>query len=461
MKKSVRLTALALALGLLAMLPMAKAETTLKINLVDMPDSFRTAHPEVVIENKNHWYETTGEITTEMLLDTFDADVFTVDNDIDYQSIMEKGYCLDLSGSEIIRDAIRRLHPVFARQCMAGDKIYAVPTRIQNNYYTIDPDVLAETGLGAAEIPDTFPEFLDLAERWADHLEETPEEIALFSGVNDIVFYDEHTYALFLVNALLDNHIMQKSFAGEPLRFNEPELVEMLKRCYRLGQRLYENDQGPNVSRSIIGSGWPILGGWLQDEVILFLRLNENQPKLIDTYLTVAAAYARTENPDLSIELLEDVVQTSRAGSDSGYYTAHYLYTDAEPVLDPDHDENIASQLRNIQHTLDLLADEDLAEVDRYDLEEGLKRQQAILQDIQENEERKYDISPRRLKFFSAHAGEMCVLKPGVFYANNNNPETSDNFHQLKKRFVAGQISAEELVNELDRIAQMVERESE
>ena len=92
MKKSVHLTAAALALGLMLCVPAANAETALKLNRFDAPDSFVAAHPDVVITVDTHYYKNTGEMTSEMLLGTFDSDVFRLDSiSIDYQSIMEKG----------------------------------------------------------------------------------------------------------------------------------------------------------------------------------------------------------------------------------------------------------------------------------------------------------------------------------------------------------------------------------
>ena len=458
MKKRIRQAA-ALALGLLISLPAVKAETELLVNQVSVPDSFRTVHPEVVIENKNHWYETTGEMTTEMLLGTFDSDMFRLDSiGIDYHSIMEKGYCLDLSGSEIIRNAIQNLYPVYADQCMKDGKIYAVPITVQLNYMTMNPDVLAETGMSTVEIPDTFPEFLDFVERWVDYLEENPEGIALYSRVNDIVYYNEQTYTLFLVNELLDNHILQKSFAGEPLRFNEPEVVELLKRCYQLGQRLYENDQGPNVAPSILRSGGGAFFGNV-DNHFLPLRLNENQPKLIDVYLDLYAANALTDNPELCIEMLEDVVQDNDLTDEFLQTQRTFLYQNMELVPSTQYEETIANMQRLIHETRDALNNENLTAADRYELEERLEMQEERLKEDIASEGGKWVVTQEQFDIYRSYTDYLYVSMPGVF--NANEVEQAEIFEQLKARFVAGQMTAEELVNELDRVAEMIERESE
>ena len=112
-------------------------------------------------------------MTTEMLVGTFDADVFWLHSaGIDYRSIMEKGYCLDLSGSEIIRNAMENLYPAFADQCVKDGKIYAVPIGSQLDFLTMNPDLAADAGMGEVAIPDSFPAFLDFVEAWNAHLQD-------------------------------------------------------------------------------------------------------------------------------------------------------------------------------------------------------------------------------------------------------------------------------------------------
>lgn len=102
----------------------ARAETTLKLNGVSTKFSgdFAQRHPDVQLETGDYtYYATTGEMTSDMLLGSFNYDAFELSsNCIDYHAIMEKGYCLDLSGSEIIRSAIQNLHPVFGSAMYDG-----------------------------------------------------------------------------------------------------------------------------------------------------------------------------------------------------------------------------------------------------------------------------------------------------------------------------------------------------
>ncbi len=461
MKKNIHLIVAILTLGLFILLPGANAETSLKLNMVSAPDSFRTANPDVVITNDSHYYATTGEMTSEMLLGTFNADAFWLySSGIDYRSIMEKGYCLDLSGSEIIQNAIQNLYPVYANQCMKDGKIYAVPTGGQLDYWLINTDMLAEADMGDMEIPDTFPEFLDFVEVWNAHLEDDPGDIALCA----MVFWDESDfnrvggYTYYLVEYLLENHILQKSFAGEPLRFNEPAVVEMLKRCYQVGHELDLNDPAYNTNKSILGQG---SGRFMAKDgsSFLCLRLNEDQPKLIEASLDLVAVNARTEHPELCIEMLEDVVQNNDLTDELLQKKRAFLYQNVDLVPSGRHDRNVATCQRFLDEVKKALTNENLSATDRYELEEELKWREEDLQEAIASEDDKWVVTQEQLDIYRSYTDYLYVPMPGVF--NANGAEQAKVFEQLKARFVAGQMTAEELVAELDRIAQMIEMEGE
>ena len=121
----------ALILALLTMTSTACAET-LRLYLTRAPEAFTNAHPEVKIVHQDNerdpGYYTTAEFSGPMMTREFNWDVFPIYVDrADAHLLMKKGYLLDLSDSDIIREAVARMHPAIAEQCMLDGKIYAVP----------------------------------------------------------------------------------------------------------------------------------------------------------------------------------------------------------------------------------------------------------------------------------------------------------------------------------------------
>ena len=143
-----------LLISLLFSMSAAQAETSIKLHGINMEHSgnFVAEHPDAqLVQDEYIFYETTGDLTSDLLLGAFDADVFSMDNTfIDYRVIMEKGYCLDLSGCAIVQNAMQRLHPSFAQSCMMDGMIYAIPYNFQLNYMTISPATLVLSGIGAS-----------------------------------------------------------------------------------------------------------------------------------------------------------------------------------------------------------------------------------------------------------------------------------------------------------------------
>lgn len=458
MKKHMKLIATILLISLLFSMSAAQAETSIKLHGINMEHSgtFAAEHPNVrLVQDEYVFYETTGDLTSDLLLGAFDSDVFSMDNAfIDYRVIMEKGYCLDLSGSAVIQDAMKRLHPGFAQSCIMNGKIYAIPYSFQLNYMTISPAALELSGIGDVEIPTTFPEFLDFLEMWIEHLKKNPDcEVALLgSGYwGDPTYYYPDSYTGFLVDELLQNYIMQMEFTGESVTFDEGELIPLLERCYQIGQELYLYDPGVQVNNSILSmSGATVVR---DGEEFLSLRLNSSQPNLIPSYMDVYVINAETQNPEMCIELLEALCVNNR----SHYNT--YFYQDSEPLLDPQYDSHVENMQGLIQDTQRQLDGGNIDAAYRAELEYRLERQQANLQKLLENEDEKYLVTAAELNQFRSYADCIFVQMPGLF--NANDVENAQAFKQLKKRFATGQMSAMELVKELDRMAWMIEMEQQ
>lgn len=99
------------------------AATTLSfspgVNMDDVASAFLQAHPGVELVSDGIWYETTSELAGAMLTRSFQGDIVALHSDTkDLSVLYEHGYCVDLSSSGVIADAIARMHPVLGA---AGD----------------------------------------------------------------------------------------------------------------------------------------------------------------------------------------------------------------------------------------------------------------------------------------------------------------------------------------------------
>lgn len=445
-------TAALLMLALLLAATAAGAEVTLRLNGVNTryTGDFAAQHPDVALADDAYtYYATTGELAAALQSGDFGYDAFELCSVcVDVHAIMAQGHCLDLSGSEAIRSAVESLHPVFAAQCMLDDKIYAVPHTLQLNYLSLSAEALAQAGLGDLPCPSTYPEFLDFLEAWLAHLAANPGSSTALLGRaywGDGSFYHSDSYTAFLVDQLLENYLMQQEYAGEPAWFDPEVLVPLLERSRRIGQALYQADPGIRGDASLVEIGAPTRIG---ADGFLSLRLTADQPRLISTYVTLIAAYTDTPHPDLCLALLEAFCQHNWPL----YNTL--LYQGTQPLPDPQYDSLVARLTQLVQTTQSQLADSTLDAAARADLEYRLSKQQASLQDYLENDDRKYLVTAAALARFREHVDCLFVQAPGVFHANET--ENAAIYKALKASFATGELSAEELVRELNAAIQRI-----
>lgn len=443
---------------ILLCLPTVHAEVSLRTNRVPVNEqtriTFSVLCPEVQVDAEDSTYfETSEGMITAFVAHTFPYDVFNLETTLDYASIMDKGYCLDLSGNEVIRSTIEKLYPVYYEQCVSEvGAIYAIPRTLQFNYCKLNTEVLAETGFELEQVPGTFPEFLDFLEAWVAFVQDEPTMTAIQGGAywGDQSFYTSSSYTSLLVENLLSEYIMQKDWAGEPLRFSDPKLIALLERCKSVGADLYTYDAGYDGTDSIVNWGAVSSLGGPDSGEILFFRLSEEQPKLIQVVLSLIAAYAGTEHPEETIALMQALLENTADRF------RPYFYQDEEPVLNPQYEAGLVGQQRAVEETKQKLAQDDLELSERDELTWQLESQQKLLDNLLYDEEEKYLVSPSRLARYREYVDTLYVLLPGVF---NVNTEAGKTFRNLQARFCQGQMTAEELVKELDRIAEMVEME--
>ena len=72
--------------------------------------TFAQAHPDVSVQTCSQYYETTSTFANALNLGELTCDLFGLDTlSYDWSSLMEKGYCADLSDSTIISNIMSQL----------------------------------------------------------------------------------------------------------------------------------------------------------------------------------------------------------------------------------------------------------------------------------------------------------------------------------------------------------------
>lgn len=297
-----------LIIMLLVLLPLisAHADNVLRVQGYRVPENFQST---LRVEKSS--YIEPEELLRQLLTQAPEFDVFTMySNTNNVTSIIDKGFCLDLSSSKVIRDALSRMHPAIVEYRCRGDAIYAIPVSIDfSSELKCNEEVWQDLGYTEGDVPKSFSAFLDFLETWIIRDETNDLGVDVHTGWDEDI-YDEHTYADWLVNYLMRNFINQASYA-DAMRFYTPELVELLERTRTIGEQIYyyckpKKNAASNGNRSLFVNhdtyidGWVDLKTWFVD-----MRINRNQSMLMPGTMVLIAVYAGTEHPEETIRLME------------------------------------------------------------------------------------------------------------------------------------------------------------
>ena len=477
---------------LLLCLPAARAETTLRVGYYALPEAFEQAHPEVRAELDNSFNE--QALQQALMTRDLNMDVFQMNTDyISVPAVIDKGFCLDLSGSEIIRSAVERMYPSVARQIMRDGHIYALPIVLfagSDQIYRCNEEVWTELGYTLEDVPKTFPALLDFLEAWVDRMvaEDLPYNLI---GNWDESAYNAYCYPDWLVDYLMDSYIRQMEASGEPLRFTDPELPGLLDRALRVGTDIFNlcepvksaASNGPSLFDNIN----LYFGGWAETDWMLDTRLRESDPSALSASLSLMAVYAGTQEPELCIELLEKMWLEIEAGPERGDLTVPYLCADAEPV--PNAQQQTALRLdRNYiaiaEHRLagdetDITAYLELEDSDYVlepyrettDFENYTRFKEQVWQESDQEVAEKLEgyrqslafwqdyvwyLSPEDLAAYRAYVNDFSFQAPSVFQYNTDDWTS---YRSLLSQFTHGQISSQQLLQQLDGIARMIQLE--
>lgn len=482
-----------LAILLLA-LPAARAETTLRVGYYELPEAFQQSHPEVRAKLEPNFNE--QALQQALITRGMDMDVFCMNTEfINVSDVIDKGFCLDLSGSDIIRAAVERMYPSVARQLVRDGHIYALPITLfagSDQVYRCNEEVWRELGYTLEDVPKTFPALLDFLERWVDRV--VAEDLPYCVNPNlDESAYSAYTYTEWLVQLLMDAYIRRTEASGEPLRFTDPELPGLLDRAQRVGTDIF-NLCEPAKSASGNGPGLfeninLYFGGWAETGWMLDMRLRESDPSSLNASLSLMAVYAGTAEPELCVELLEAEWLATEERLLTDDLTIPYLCADAEPVPNLEAAEEERTWRNYVAMAERRLAGDD-TDIETYleltdaDYEKGpyqsdppisdyrftykrlwsssdqdaldaLDRYKAALARAQENAWR---LSSEDLAAYRAYVSDFSFQAPTVFQYNT---EDWTNYRSLLSQFIHGTLSSQQLLQQLDGIAQMIAMEQQ
>lgn len=412
---------------------------------------FELENPNTYLSWSDAYYYPASAFVTALLTREFKCDIFIQGTDqADWPTLMEKGFCMDLSSSVLLTDTVQRMYPNIASQAMFNGHLFAIPARIDFRYYYVNEETWLNMGYTMEEVPQSFSEFIDFLTLWCERIEEEPEANTVAMGGWDSESYSAGAYIARLAEILVNEVIMQQQYAEQELSFNTSEIVELLEKCIDAGTRLYKlesKNYSATLFEQIAGGIWPS-----KYSTIVFFRLNESQPKLIESVLSMWAINSNSTNAEKAIELLEKAATVT-----DNLETCDdlFIFQDAQPRISENYSEDLLYWKNQKEDVILQLQSKTIDFDTKEILESNLQKYVAA---IERTELNKWKVSPEQLQEYQKVEAQLYFPKLNLF---EKSAEGYEELQNLCKQFGYHKLNVNQFLQRLDRIAEMMRLEEE
>ena len=243
---------------------------------------------------------------------------------------------------------------------------------------------------------------------------------------------------------------MQQQYAEQELSFNASEIVELLEKCIDVGTRLYKLES-KNYSATLFEQ---IAGGIRPSKysTIVFFRLNERQPKLIESVLSMWAINSNSTNAEKAIELLEKAATVT-----DNLETCDdlFIFQDAQPRISENYSEDLLYWKNQKEDVILQLQSKTIDFDTKEILESNLQKYVAA---IERTELNKWKVSPEQLQEYQKVEAQLYFPKLNLF---EKSAESYEELQNLCKQFGYHKLNVNQFLQRLDRIAEMMRLEEE
>lgn len=416
----------------------------------DAASAFMKANPEIPIEfvsEDNMYGASVDEIALMIGSGENEIDIFSLYESPTIAQLMEKGYALDLSSSEVLARAYERMYEPVRNAMMSGGKPMAFPRSVWPGLWQYNKEKFEEFGL---KYPETMIEYIDLYEDWTYNLKGKYPSTFLTEDHE----LPENDVKMQLFYQVLYKYVEEAAVPGEPLSFNSPELIETLKRVDALPGEYKHTD---NLSYSFGGD----------DDIVLLLKNYfqlENyggdygadtpayQPRVLkssEPAVTLSMQYyivnPNSKNVDKALKFLEFMAENGE------YTTRIVMYPDFnEPQKDPWG----ARDLENAEKYLAEAKEVKVTDENRRDVEQNIKDAERWLEQAKD---RLWRVKQETIDGYRAVVKDRLRLSEDSYSALFGSSENANKqITSLIERYTDGQMGVEQLVRELDQKMQMI-----
>ncbi|MDO4866612.1 MAG: hypothetical protein Q4C10_08625 [Clostridia bacterium] len=379
------------------------------------------------------------------------VDIYTVStSSAAFDAVYQRGYMMELDRSEALADLAERMYPSLRERLSAYDHFVALPLETYCWGPGFNEKALEALGLTLEDVPDNWWDLLDFLPTLEGPLAEHENVRLTYQGMTVSSMRSDLFFTIF-------NSYQQYVNAVDPnMGYNTPLLRGLLEKVERIDFEALgcEEDYGEDggMGGIVIDMGGETMtlfetatnyciGESYSDAtpVMLGLDANTRAPMILDT--VVAFVNPFTRHPDEALAYMETLAASMPN-------TARYNIDPAldEPIRGARNEELLEESRRNLEQLRAQLESADPSEAQL--LEESVAEAEEHLAQM---EQFWWEIPESSIEWYRAHAEGVVTAPVNWLYANNGGEG-----YELISQYLAGGISLDELLREIDHKVQMM-----
>ena len=412
--------------------------------------SFGNTHGDVAVVLDSGYYPR-SEIIESMMSRDSSIDIYMMSvNSEAYDALYSRGYLVEMDNEAIVSE-VKEMYPAIQDAVTRDGEIVAIPVDVYSWTMGLDYEGFEKIGIAREDVPDNWPDFLDL-------LPELPELLPEEGNVRIFPEYMTQQQArMELFNTIMDAWRIHQMAMGREASYNEPELIELFDKVMALDYEALglpeEDDDDEAVAYRMYSSGQDrdyilietstgcTIGNFYSDNEPALLSVIPGEPGDLPLRLSVAFINPFSEHVDIAQEFL--AVLMENMSNRTLYNLSDKLN---EPIRDRYSEQSLAEWQKNLEEQQAALEEAD--PVDKPAIEEYIADIEQTLIDI---DRYGWDIPARDIEWYRAHEDALIVERFDFLSAADDDGELSD----LAEQFMAGKVSPADFLKEVDRKVRM------
>lgn len=415
--------------------------------------AYLAAYPQALVTCSQNYYTSLEQFTNAMVAGNGAMDVLRLDSDYSpLVRLIDKGYALDLSSYPDLVAIANAMDPNLTKICMKDGKLYGIPVDVYANSFGYNTQALEELGLTVDDVPTNFMELLDFVANWqADYGEDHP----------DMMLFDNGSVKQSLLNWLITNYVAYLTKQGQIISFDTDLFHKLMNKLDSIDftdldapqDGATKPSQDAFYSRTGVLTMYANVTYLSENEYQKFalLPLDEGIDPVFPATLQVMTINPRTTHLEQAVQYLTTYAQNL---DPTGAKTT-LIPGNNEPVVNVNFESNLESWKKAVADDTEMLK---TAEAEnKASIQSDIDSYNGLIADA---DNYRYSVSAEGIATYRTQVAPYLVVV-GQNPLNTWSEDGTNEFNTLENQYLQGAMTADNLINEIDKRMRMTQLEDQ